>query len=340
MFLYFNIIHTGYGYEFGLPGIVAESLAQTALHETGFRDVITAEFFNNVPELSQQSDLTATVSNTCLLRKSWHSRLAPRSTLYLVPAVRLLFSLEAMLVTHLLVWLTATTLACALTITTTDVSGETVVEVVTTNTILGIPATSAISTLVPTTTAGTSTSPSVSLTSTLASTSTSVPTSNSPASTSSSSASTSNSPASTSNSPASNSPSSRSSKTDAGAIAGGAIGCVFGGALISALLFWLYKKRGASRPDFGTSPQTSENKLTDPPPSTELSTVPSPPSIDSPTPVQQVYQDALQKTYDPDDIPTSSTMPRFRDEGPRGLLPITEHHWGQVGQYYADIPEL
>ncbi|KAF8344498.1 hypothetical protein F5887DRAFT_262718 [Amanita rubescens] len=150
-------------------------------------------------------------------------------------------------------------------------------------------------------------------------------------------------------------PSPRSSKTNVGAITGGIIGCVFGGVLISALLFWLYTKRRASRPDPGTSPQTSEHKLTNPPPSTGLSAVPLPPSwtdttaipsppplTDSPIPVRQVYQDALQKTCeDPDDIPTSSTIPcRFRDEGPRGLLPNTEHHWGQVGQYYADIPEL
>ncbi|KAF8339240.1 hypothetical protein F5887DRAFT_475785 [Amanita rubescens] len=136
------------------------------------------------------------------------------------------------------------------------------------------------------------------------------------------------------------SPSSRSSKTDARAIIGGAIGCAFGGALILALC-WLYTKRGASRPDLETSPQTIEHKITDPPPSTGLSPVPSPPPLtDSPTPEQQAYQDALQNTSDPDDIPTSSTIPRFRKEGPRGLLPNTEHHWGQVGQYYADIPEL
>ncbi|KAF8329265.1 hypothetical protein F5887DRAFT_1082502 [Amanita rubescens] len=159
---------------------------------------------------------------------------------------------------------------------------------------------------------------------------------------------------------------SHSSKTNAGAIAGGVIGCIFGGALIFALLFRLYKKRRASRPDFGTSPQTSENQITDPPPSiglaaglslllsTNAPAVPLPPPwagtpaipllpllTRSPTPVQKVYEDALQKSYDPDgDIPTSSTCPQPRNEGPRGLLPITEHHWGQVGQYYADIPEL
>jgi len=157
---------------------------------------------------------------------------------------------------------------------------------------------------------------------------------------------------STSASSSSSSPSSHSSKTNAGVIAGGVIGCVFGGTLISALLFWLYTKRRASRPDPGTSPQTSEDKLMGPPsstgfstlpsapPSTNTSAFPSPPLPDSPIPVQQAYQEALQKTYDPDDIPTSSTIPRFRDEAPRGLLPMTEHHWGQVGQYYADIPEL
>ncbi|KAF8339237.1 hypothetical protein F5887DRAFT_475615 [Amanita rubescens] len=169
--------------------------------------------------------------------------------------------------------------------------------------------------------------------------------------------------ASTSTSSSSSSPSSHSSKTNVGAIAGGVIGCVVGGALISALLFWLHTKHKASRPDSGMSPQISERKIMDsppstgfsaipsPPPSTNTSAVPSPPWTDttaipsppltnSPTPVQQVYQDALQKTHDPDDIPTSSTFPRFRDEAPRGLLPNTEHHWGQVGQYYADIPEL
>ncbi|KAF8339242.1 hypothetical protein F5887DRAFT_475765 [Amanita rubescens] len=146
-----------------------------------------------------------------------------------------------------------------------------------------------------------------------------------------------------------NSPSSHSPKTDAGAIAGGAIGCAFGGALILALLLWLYKKRRASWPSTGlsfvppTAPATSTLAAPSPPsPSwTDTSAILSPPPLtDSPNPVQQVYQDALQKTYDPDEIPTSSTIPRFRKEGPRGLLPNTEHHWGQVGQYYADIPEL
>ncbi|KAF8328742.1 hypothetical protein F5887DRAFT_985365 [Amanita rubescens] len=158
----------------------------------------------------------------------------------------------------------------------------------------------------------------------------------------------------------SNFPSSHSSKIDGGEIAGIVIGCIIGGALISALLFWLYTNHRASRPHPGTLPQTSERRVADPHPLTELSAVPSPhtpavpsapswtdtppislpPLADSLTPVQQVYQDALQKTYDSDDIHTSSTTPRFRDEGPRGLLPNTEHHWGQVGQYYADIPEL
>ena len=111
----------------------------------------------------------------------------------------------------------------------------------------------------------TSTSTSTSLTSTLTSTSTSI------------------------------SPSSHSSQTDASAIIGGAIGSAFGGALILALLFWLYTKRGASRPDLETS---SEHKITNPPPSTGLSPVPSPPaSTDSPTPVQQAYPDAFQNTY-------------------------------------------
>ncbi len=107
----------------------------------------------------------------------------------------------------------------------------------------------------------------------------------------------------------SSSPSSHSSKTDAGAIAGGAIGCAFGGALILALLFWLYKKCRTSRPEPGTSPQMSEHKIliTDPPPSPGLpvapSTAPSTGTIASPPPltdsltVQQAYQDALQKTY-------------------------------------------
>ncbi len=114
---------------------------------------------------------------------------------------------------------------------------------------------------------------------------------------------------STSVSSSSNSPSVRSSKTDAGTIAGGAIGCAFGGALLLALLFWLYAaKRRVSQPDPGTSPQTSEYKITDPPSSTGLPVVPSsapstttipspPPLTDSLTPAQQVYQDALQKTY-------------------------------------------
>src|SRR6266550_7745075 len=80
--------------------------------------------------------------------------------LYIVPAVHLLSGLEAMLATQLLVWLAITTLACAQTITTTDQyaflfgplasfnafiysnSGQTVVEVVTTDPILGIPTTS------------------------------------------------------------------------------------------------------------------------------------------------------------------------------------------------------
>ena len=125
---------------------------------------------------------------------------------------------------------------------------------------------------------------------------------------------------STSTSSSSSSPSSHSSKTNVGAIAGGIIGCVVGGALISALLFWLHTKRKASRPDPGMSPRISEHKMMDsppstgfsaipsPPPSTNTSAVPSPPWTDttampspsptnSPTPVQQVYQDALQKTY-------------------------------------------
>ncbi|KAF8331804.1 hypothetical protein F5887DRAFT_922586 [Amanita rubescens] len=76
-------------------------------------------------------------------------------------------------------------------------------------------------------------------------------------------------------------------------VAGGVIGCVVGGVFISALLFRFYTKR---RPY-------------------------PPPLTDSPILVQQVYQEALQKTYDPDgDIPTSSTIPRPRNEGPRGLL--------------------
>ena len=115
---------------------------------------------------------------------------------------------------------------------------------------------------------------------------------------------------STSNSP------SHSSKTNAAAIGG-----AFGGALILALLFWLYKKRNrASQPDPGMLPQTNEHKITGSPPSTRLSAVPSPlltdtpavlspppwtdtpaipspPLTNSPTPVAQVYQDALQKTY-------------------------------------------
>ncbi|KAF8333684.1 hypothetical protein F5887DRAFT_921889 [Amanita rubescens] len=109
-------IHTGYGYEFGLPGIVAEGLAQTALHETNFRDVINAEFFNKyagntaalkvkpthaltilsrvlkderlagAPEhLSQQSDLTATVSKyadiICEYVEQWDTETAdPNNT--------------------------------------------------------------------------------------------------------------------------------------------------------------------------------------------------------------------------------------------------------------------
>jgi len=158
----------------------------------------------------------------------------------------------------------------------------------------------------------------------------------------STSTSTSSTSTSASTSTESISPSSHSSRTNASAIIGVAIGCAFGGVLILALLlFWLYTKHGASRPDPETSPQTSEHKLTDPPPSTPLLPVPSPPaSTDSPTPVQQAYQDALDNTYDPDDVLTSSTIPRFRYEGPRGFLPNTEHHWGQVGQYYSDIPEL
>ncbi|KAF8332470.1 hypothetical protein F5887DRAFT_996977 [Amanita rubescens] len=39
-------IHTGYGYEFGLPGIVAEGIAQTALHGSDFQNVVTAEQFD------------------------------------------------------------------------------------------------------------------------------------------------------------------------------------------------------------------------------------------------------------------------------------------------------
>ncbi|KAF8339239.1 hypothetical protein F5887DRAFT_475680 [Amanita rubescens] len=128
----------------------------------------------------------------------------------------------------------------------------------------------------------------------------------------------------------SNSPSVRLSKAKAGAIAGGAIGCAIGGALILVLLFWLYKKCRTSPPDPGTSPQTSEHKIMDPPSSTGLTPVPSPPPSTN----------GLQQRNDPDDIPTSSTIPRFRYEGPRGLLPNTEHHWGQIGQYYADLPEL
>jgi hypothetical protein len=108
----------------------------------------------------------------------------------------------------------------------------------------------------------------------------------------------------------SSSSSSHSSKTGAGAIAGGAVGCVFGGALISALLFWLYTKHRASRPDPRASLQTSEHRIMDLPPSTglpavnslpsltDMPAIPSPPPlIDSPAPVQQVYQDTLQKTY-------------------------------------------
>jgi len=38
---------------------------------------------------------------------------------------------------------------------------------------------------------------------------------------------------------------------------------------------------------------------------------------------------------------TSSTIsPRFRGEGPRGLLHNTVYNWGRVGQYDTDIPKL
>ncbi|KAF8328047.1 hypothetical protein F5887DRAFT_152959 [Amanita rubescens] len=89
-----------------------------------------------------------------------------------------------------------------------------------------------------------------------------------------------------------NSLSSHSPKTDAGAIAGGAIGCAFGGALILALLLWLYKKLRASWPSTLAAPSPPSPSWTD------TSAILSPPPLtDSPTPVQQVHQVALQKTY-------------------------------------------
>ncbi|KAF8326490.1 hypothetical protein F5887DRAFT_948656 [Amanita rubescens] len=63
-----------------------------------------------------------------------------------------------MLTTQLLAWFAVSTLVCAQTTTITDPnSGQTVVEVVTTDSILGVPTTSTISILVPATTPTTTT---------------------------------------------------------------------------------------------------------------------------------------------------------------------------------------
>ncbi|PFH49623.1 hypothetical protein AMATHDRAFT_62722 [Amanita thiersii Skay4041] len=61
------LIHTGYGYEFGLPGIVAEGYAQTALHAPCLQNVITSEFFSKyghdgdtaLASLAKKLDITA-----------------------------------------------------------------------------------------------------------------------------------------------------------------------------------------------------------------------------------------------------------------------------------------
>ncbi|EKM51648.1 uncharacterized protein PHACADRAFT_212279 [Phanerochaete carnosa HHB-10118-sp] len=44
--LFHPLIHTGYGVEFGLPGLAVEGLAQTAVHTLDIEEIFTPEFFN------------------------------------------------------------------------------------------------------------------------------------------------------------------------------------------------------------------------------------------------------------------------------------------------------
>ncbi|KAF8324396.1 hypothetical protein F5887DRAFT_927032 [Amanita rubescens] len=120
-------------------------------------------------------------------------------------------------------------------------------------------------------------------------------------------------------------------KTDAGAIAGSVIGGVALGTTIATFFVWFYTSHKSSHPVTQKSPQTSEVTI--------LSS-PSPPIA----PTQSESQPVPQNPYDPDDIPTATTIPRVRTDSEATLMSkmfsTTEPFWGQVGQYYHGVPEV
>ncbi|KAF8336681.1 hypothetical protein F5887DRAFT_1161365 [Amanita rubescens] len=127
------------------------------------------------------------------------------------------------------------------------------------------------------------------------------------------------------------SPAAQSFKTDAGAIAGSVIGGVALGTTIATFFVWFYTSHKSSHPVTQKSPQTSEVTI--------LSS-PSPPIA----PTQSESQPVPQNPYDPDDIPTATTIPRVRTDSEATLMSkmfsTTEPFWGQVGQYYHGVPEV
>ncbi|KAM6493037.1 Protein of unknown function (DUF4243) domain containing protein [Amanita muscaria] len=81
--LFHPLIHVGYGYEFGLPGIIAEGLALTALSPSAFRNTITPELFDKAgvkgltgtsAQLAKELDIASTAKPTTGIEaKSTHA---------------------------------------------------------------------------------------------------------------------------------------------------------------------------------------------------------------------------------------------------------------------------